>query len=110
MAKTTVLTKHLDTIEFFSNKKIFKNIISDNNNVNSKYKSLDIDMLQDFESSIKLINNNLAKNIEKTAINSQLLITTTTSTTTTTTNNNCDFKDLILCNLIDDFLLKENEF
>jgi len=23
---------------------------------------------------------------------------------------NCDFKDLFLCNLIDDFLLKENEF
>jgi len=23
---------------------------------------------------------------------------------------NCDFKDVILCNLIDDFLLKENEF
>lgn len=25
-------------------------------------------------------------------------------------NSNCDFKDVILCNLIDDFLLKENEF
>jgi mediator of RNA polymerase II transcription subunit 7 len=25
-------------------------------------------------------------------------------------NNNCDFRDLILCDLIDDYLLKENEF
>ncbi len=29
---------------------------------------------------------------------------------TKTTAKNCDFKELILCDLIDDFLNKENEF
>lgn len=35
---------------------------------------------------------------------------TTTTTTRKSKASNCDFKDVILCNLIDDFLLKEREF
>jgi hypothetical protein len=124
MAKATVLTKTLDSIELISNNnnKKIKNKSDDITTTTTTDQSLDVDMLQedelfekklDFESSIKLINNNIAKNIkqeqqsienviDKTANNEQL--------TTISTNNNCDFKDLILCNLIDDFLLKENEF
>ena len=117
MAKATVLTNTLDNIDgsLVSNKKVLKN-------KSATYNSLDIEMLQedelfekklDFESSIKLINNNIAKNIKQEQQSNENIIDKTTNNeqlTTSSTNNNCDFKDLILCNLIDDFLLKENEF
>jgi len=117
MAKATVLTNTLDNLDgsLVSNKKILKN-------KSATYNSFDIEMLQedelfekklDFESSIKLINNNIAKNIKQEQQSNENIIDKTTNNEqlmTSSTNNNCDFKDLILCNLIDDFLLKENEF
>ncbi len=117
MAKATVLTNTLDNLDgsLVSNKKNLKN-------KSATYNSFDIEMLQedelfekklDFESSIKLINNNIAKNIKQEQQSNENIIDKTTNNEqlmTSSTNNNCDFKDLILCNLIDDFLLKENEF
>ena len=105
MQNATDLTKTLDNIDSLTN--------TNNKKLNVDQHDIDmtpvtenddeLDDKSDLAASIKLINSNLNKkqpsNNGSHTIDQQQLV-----------NSNCDFKDLILCDLIDDFLLKENEF
>jgi mediator of RNA polymerase II transcription subunit 7 len=71
--------------------------------------SNDIEMKPVEENNNNNINNNNNNTVKK--IEKQLLETiSTTSNNINNLNKNCDFKDLVLCDLIDDYLTKENEF
>lgn len=102
-SKAHKLTKTLDSIDLISNTTTITNKKSkliDENNTNQT----DVDMLQEDDivikntESINYSNKNSTKSDESN------------HETQPTNSNNCDYKDLILCDLIDDFLLKENEF
>jgi hypothetical protein len=45
-----------------------------------------------------------------TSLKKLVEVSLNTGKTGTIVNKNCDFKDLVLCGLIDDYLTKENEF
>lgn len=120
MSSAHKLTKTLDSID----------LISNNNNNNKKSKLIDecntnqtdVDMIQEDDLVIKNTQTNtdlinLNKNsTTKTGESSQEVVAVAATAATSavaqqsTTASACDYKDLILCDLIDDFLLKENEF
>ena len=81
VSNATRLTKSLDRV-------------NDSIRANTNELDADVDMLEQQEPRPNSQNSNSSKS-------SRLLLKQ---------QDNCDFKDLILCDLIDDFLLKENEF
>lgn len=101
------LTKSLDIQieQNTTNKKNTKNenSVSNSKTVNTSLIDSDVDMEQEGTNNSDNNNNNKQSSTEngsKTKFLSRKAPQT----------ENCDFKDVILCNLIDDFLLKENEF
>lgn len=93
MRNANNLTKSLDSIDSINNKKI-----------TDKNDQTDVDMLQEDDSLIlnkkqhQASNNGISNEQSSHDKHHQYA------------NSNCDYKDLVLCDLIDDFLLKENEF
>ena len=112
MQNAADLTKTLDSMDSVSN--------ANNKKLNADQHDIDmipvaenndeLDDKSDLAASIKLINSNLIKKQSSSSSSNNGPHTIDQQRHHQSMNSNCDFKDLILCDLIDDFLLKENEF